>query len=92
MPGGGTLGISEWGCATRILEPLAYTRACFSWILLPYPTVAVFRKLRSLAQSKVKPKQSLIYTTIASLLKKDLFILVRVFFPSSPKFQVNLIE
>ena len=33
---GGTLGISEWGCATRTLEPLAYTRASFSWILLPY--------------------------------------------------------
>ena len=80
--GGGTLGISEWGCATRILEPLAYTgtRASFSWILLPYPRVAVFRKLRSLAQSKLKPKQSLICTTIASLFKKDLFMLVRVFF------------
>ena len=25
--GGGTLGISGWGCATRTLEPLAYTRA-----------------------------------------------------------------
>ena len=24
---GGTLGISGWGCATRTLEPLAYTRA-----------------------------------------------------------------
>ena len=91
-PRGGTLGIFVWACAARTLEPLAYTRASFSWILVPYPTVAVFRKLRSLAQSKVKPKQSLIYTTIASLLKKDLFILVRVFFPSSPKFQVNLIE
>ena len=101
-PGGGrTLGISGWGCAARTLEPLAYTRASFSWILLPYtrvnspnhsyPRVAVFQKLRLLAQSKAKPKQSLIIT-IASPLKKDLFILVRVFFPSSPKFQVNLIE
>ena len=35
-PGGGTLGISGWGCAARTLEPLAYTRASFSWILLPY--------------------------------------------------------
>ena len=28
-PGGGegTLGISRWGCAAGILEPLAYTRA-----------------------------------------------------------------
>ena len=34
--GGGTLGISGWGCAARTLEPLAYTRASFSWILLPY--------------------------------------------------------
>ena len=25
--GGGTLGISGWGCATGTLEPLAYTRA-----------------------------------------------------------------
>ena len=27
MPGGGTLGISGWGCAAGTLEPLAYTRA-----------------------------------------------------------------
>ena len=26
-PGGGTLGISWWGCAAGTLEPLAYTRA-----------------------------------------------------------------
>ena len=68
--GGGTLGISGWGCAAGTLEPLAYTRASFSWILLPYtrvdapnhsyPRVAVFQKLRSLAQSKAKPKQNLI--------------------------------
>ena len=37
--GGGTLGISGWGCAARTLEPLAYTRASFSWILLPYTRV-----------------------------------------------------
>ena len=37
--GGGTLGISGWGCAARTLEPLAYTRANFSWILLPYTRV-----------------------------------------------------
>ena len=36
---GGPLGISGWGCAARILEPLAYTRASFSWILLPYTRV-----------------------------------------------------
>ena len=37
LPGeGGTLGISGWECAARTLEPLAYTRASFSWILLPY--------------------------------------------------------
>ena len=35
-PGGGTLGISGWGCAARTLQPLGYTRASFSWILLPY--------------------------------------------------------
>ena len=38
-PGGGTLGISGWECAARTLEPLAYTRASFSWILLPYTRV-----------------------------------------------------
>ena len=26
-PGGGTLGISVWGCAAGTLEPLTYTRA-----------------------------------------------------------------
>ena len=26
-PGGGTLGISWWGCAAGTLEPLTYTRA-----------------------------------------------------------------
>ena len=36
---GGTLGISGWGCAARTLEPLAYTRASFRWILLPYTRV-----------------------------------------------------
>ena len=68
--GGGTLGIFGWGCAAETLEPLAYTRASFSWILLSYtrvnspnhtyPRVAVFQKLRSLAQSKAKLKQNLI--------------------------------
>ena len=38
-PGGGTLGISGWGCVARTLEPLAYNRASFSWILLPYTRV-----------------------------------------------------
>ena len=37
--GGGTLRISGCGCAARTLEPLAYIRASFSWILLPYTTV-----------------------------------------------------
>ena len=65
-PGGCILGISGWGCTARTLEPLAYTRASFSWILLPYtrvnspnhsyPRVAVFQKLRSLAQSKFREK------------------------------------
>ena len=27
VPGGGTLGISGWGCAARSLEPLTFTRA-----------------------------------------------------------------
>ena len=27
IPGGGTLGISGWGCVAGTLEPLAYTRA-----------------------------------------------------------------
>ena len=39
VPGWGTLGISGWGCAARTLEPLAYTRAIFSLILLPYTRV-----------------------------------------------------
>ena len=44
-PGGGTLGISGWGCAAGILEPLAYTRAssaefCYS-ILDYYPIVVL---------------------------------------------------
>ena len=37
--GGGTLRISGCGCTARTLEPLAYTRASFSWILLPYNRV-----------------------------------------------------
>ena len=37
--GGGTLRISGCGCAARTLEPLAYTRASFSWILLPHTRV-----------------------------------------------------
>ena len=37
--GGDTLGISAWGCDARTLEPLAYTRASFGWILLPYTRV-----------------------------------------------------
>jgi len=39
MAQGGTLGISRWGRAARTLEPLAYTRASLSWILLPYTRV-----------------------------------------------------
>ena len=76
LGGEATLGISGWGCAARTLEPIAYTRASFSWILLPYtrvnspnhsyPRVAVFQKLRSLAQSKAKPKQSLIPQSLLS--------------------------
>ena len=78
IPGGGgvTLGISGWRCAAGTLEPLAYTRASFSWILLPYtrvnspihsyPIVAIFQKLKSLAQSKAKPKQNLIPQSLLS--------------------------
>ena len=36
---GGTLGISGWGFDARTLELLAYTRASFSYILLPYTRV-----------------------------------------------------
>jgi len=55
--GGGTLGISGWGCAAGTLEALTYTRAssaefCYPMLDPPYPRVAVFQKLlRSLAQS-----------------------------------------
>ena len=62
MPQKGTLGISRWGCAARTLEPLAYTRASLSWILLPYtrlnspnhsyPKVADFRLNCDLGQLK----------------------------------------
>ena len=56
---GGTLGISDWGCAAGTLEPSTYTRAnsaefCYPILLYypSYPRVAVFHKLvRSLAQS-----------------------------------------
>ena len=62
--GGGSLGISGWGCAAGTLEPLTYTRAssaefCHPILELtpqlppppPHPRVAVFQKLlRSLAQ------------------------------------------
>ena len=68
--------ISGWGCAAGTLEPLAYTRASFSGILLPYTRVnspnhsyhrvAVFQKLRSLAQSIAKPKQNLIPQSLLS--------------------------
>ena len=37
--GGGTPRISGCGCAARTWEPLADTRASFSWILLPYTRV-----------------------------------------------------
>ena len=38
--GGGTLRISRLGCVAGTLEPLACTRAGFSWILLPYTRVS----------------------------------------------------
>ena len=88
LRGRGTLGISGWGCATMTLEPLAYTRASFSWILLPYtrvnssnhsyPRVAVFQKLRSLAQSKAKPKQALYHNRFS--LKKGFIYTCPSFF------------
>ena len=34
--GGDTLGISGWACDAETVEALAYTKARFSWILLPY--------------------------------------------------------
>ena len=37
FPGGGTLGISGWGCAAATLEPLAYTRASSAEFC--YPTL-----------------------------------------------------
>ena len=58
-----------------------------------YPRVAVFQKLRSLAQSKAKPKQSLsLYHNCFSLKKGSIYTSPSFFFPLSPKFQVNLIE
>ena len=77
-PGGDTLGFSGWGCAA--VEPLAYIRASLSWILLPYtrvntpnhsyPRVAVFQKLKSLAQSKatILDPNSLIYKGYATVI------------------------
>ena len=34
-PGGGTLGISGWGCAAGTLEPLAYIRASSAKFCFP---------------------------------------------------------
>ena len=34
-PGGGTLGISGWGCAAGTLEPLTYTRASLAEFCYP---------------------------------------------------------
>ena len=39
--GGGTLGISGWGCAAGTLEPLTYTKASSNSPNTPYPRVAV---------------------------------------------------
>ena len=46
-PGGGTLGISGWGCAAGTLEPSAYTRASSAKFCSnqPYRRLAVFQKL-----------------------------------------------
>ena len=35
--GGGTLGISGWGCAAGTLEPLTYTRASSAEFWYPIP-------------------------------------------------------
>ena len=35
--GGGTLGISGWGCAPGTLEPLTYTRATSAEFCYPIP-------------------------------------------------------
>ena len=35
--GGGTLGISGWGCAAGTLEPLTYTRATSAEFCYPIP-------------------------------------------------------
>ena len=41
---GATLGISGWRYAAKTLELLAYTKASFSWISLPYtPQITDFR-------------------------------------------------
>ena len=86
--GGSTLGISGWGCAAGTLQPFkpipelfqlnfatVYTRV--NSPNTPYPRVAVFQKLlRSLAHSSQNTKP---YTTIISLSKNDLFILVSLF-------------
>ena len=34
-PGGGSLGISVWGCAAETLEPLTYTRASLAKFCYP---------------------------------------------------------
>ena len=55
--GGGTLGVSGWGCAAGTLKASTYTRGSSPYTKVnspnpPYPRVAVFQKLlRSLAQS-----------------------------------------
>ena len=37
--GGGTLGISGWGCAAGTLEPLTYTRASSAEFCYPIPPI-----------------------------------------------------
>ena len=44
-PGGGTLGISGWGCAAGTLEPLAYTRASSAEFC--YPILEFLKSLLS---------------------------------------------
>ena len=49
-PGGGTLGISGWGCASETLEPLTYIRASSAEFPPPPPPPGCLGRFRNHAQ------------------------------------------
>ena len=70
---GGTLRISGWGCAARTLEPLAYTRVRFSWILLPYTRV------NSPNHSYPRQLINTPYQMVQHIILADILLIARIF-------------